>query len=285
MRVALVQMSSSDDPGDNLAQAQALIARAAVDGAQLVCTPENTNCVSSSRAHQRAVLREECDDPTLAGLRDAAARHGIWLSAGSLGLRLGDDSRFANRSFLIDPAGAIVARYDKIHMFDVALGPGETYAESAAFRPGDRAVVVQTSLARIGLTICYDLRFAHLHRALARAGAEVILSPSAFTVPTGAAHWQVLLRARAIETGAFVLAAAQTGTHMRHDAGPQRRTWGHSLAVGPWGEVLADGGEAVGVTMADLDLSQVATARARIPQLAHDRVFAPPQPLGPRAHS
>jgi len=276
MRAALVQMSSSDDPGANLAAARALIGQAAGAGAALVCTPENTNCMSSDRAHQATVLRHEDDDPTLAGLRDAAARHGIWLSVGSLGLKVADDSRFANRSFLIDPAGGIAARYDKIHMFDVALGPGETYAESSAFRPGDRAVVVPTPLGRIGLTICYDLRFPHLHRALAKAGAEIILNPSAFTVPTGSAHWEVLLRARAIECGAFVLAAAQTGHHPRRDEGPQRRTWGHSLAVSPWGEVLADAGTEPGVALVEIDLAQVAEARRRIPALAHDRVFAPP---------
>ncbi len=277
MRAALVQMTSSDDPGDNLATARALIAQAAGDGAQLVCTPEITNCVSNDRAHQQAVLRKEGEDQTLAGLRDEAARHGIWLSIGSLGLKTDDDTRFANRSFLLDPSGRIVARYDKIHMFDVALGEGERYAESAAFRPGGRAVVVQTPLGRIGLTICYDLRFPHLHRALAKAGAEVILNPSAFTVPTGRAHWEVLLRARAIETGAFVLAAAQCGTHPRHDSGPRRKTWGHSLAVGPWGEILADGGSASGVTLVDIDLAQVAEARARIPALAHDGAFTPPE--------
>ncbi|MBW7922524.1 MAG: carbon-nitrogen hydrolase family protein [Rubellimicrobium sp.] len=276
MRAALVQMTASDDPGANLVMARALVARAAGAGAQLVCTPENTNCMSSDRAHQAMVLRHEDDDPTLAGLRDAAARHGIWLSVGSLGLKVADEARFANRSFLIDPTGGIAARYDKIHMFDVVLGEGETYAESSAFRPGDRAVVVDVPLVRIGLTICYDLRFPHLHRALAKAGAGIILNPSAFTVPTGSAHWEVLLRARAIESGAFILAAAQTGSHPRRDTGPQRRTWGHSLAVSPWGEVLADAGTEPGVVVVDLDLAQVAEARRRIPALAHDRVFAPP---------
>lgn len=277
MRAALVQMSSSDDPGDNLVTARALVAQAAAEGAQLVCTPENTNCVTLSRSHQQAVFRHEGDDPVLAGLRDEAAKHGVWLSIGSLGLRVeGGDGRFANRSFLIDPSGEITARYDKIHMFDVTLGNGEDYAESAAFRPGDAAVVVETPLGVIGLTICYDLRFPHLHRALAQAGAEIILGPSAFTVPTGRAHWEVLLRARAIETGTFILAAAQTGTHPRTVDAPERSTWGHSLAVAPWGEVLADAGEDVGVTFADIDLAQVAKARGRIPALTHDRAFSGP---------
>ncbi|MCC7320055.1 MAG: carbon-nitrogen hydrolase family protein [Rubellimicrobium sp.] len=277
MRAALVQMSSSDDPGTNLAAMRSMIAQAVAGGADLICTPENANCVTSNRAHQAAVLRAEAGDETLAGLREEAARHGVWLSIGSLGLRSGDaDGRFANRSFLIDPTGAIAAHYDKIHMFDVALGQGEHYAESAAFRPGDRAVVVDTPLARIGLTICYDLRFAHLHRALAQAGAQIVLGPSAFTVPTGRAHWEVLLRARAIETGAFVLAAAQTGIHPRTVDGPERRTWGHSLAVSPWGDVLADAGEGPGVTLVDLDLAQVDEARRRIPALIHDRPFTGP---------
>lgn len=277
MRAALVQMSSSDDPADNLAAARGMIAQAADDGAELVCTPENTNCITLNRAHQTAVFRHEAEDPVLAGLRNEAAKSGVWLSIGSLGLLVeGGDGRFVNRSFLIDPSGGIVARYDKIHMFDVALGSGEDYAESAAFRPGDRAVVVPTPLGVIGLTICYDLRFPHLHRALAQAGAEIILGPSAFTVPTGRAHWEILLRARAIETGSFVLAAAQTGRHPRTADGPERSTWGHSLVVGPWGEVLADAGDAPGVTLVDLDLSQVARARRRIPALTHDRQFSGP---------
>ncbi len=277
MRAALVQMSSSDDPADNLARAREMVAQAAGEGAELVCTPENTNCVTLNRAHQAAMFRHEGEDPVLAGLRDEAAKRGVWLSIGSLGLRVeGGDGRFANRSFLVDPSGGVVARYDKIHMFDVALGRGEDYAESAAFRPGDRAVVVRTPLGVIGLTICYDLRFPYLHRMLAQAGAEVILGPSAFTVPTGRAHWEVLLRARAIETGAFVLAAAQTGTHPRTVEAPERSTWGHSLAVAPWGEVLADAGERPGVTLVDLDLARVAEARRRIPALTHDRSFSGP---------
>jgi deaminated glutathione amidase len=222
-------------------------------------------------------LQTEADDPTLAGLRATAADLGIWLAIGSLALKTGDaDGRFANRSVLINATGGIVARYDKIHMFDVDLGGPESYRESAAFRPGDRAVVADTPLGRIGLTVCYDLRFPHLHRALAQAGADLILQPAAFTVPTGRAHWQVLLRARAIETGCFVLAAAQTGSHPRSVEGPERQTWGHSLAIGPWGEVLADAGTAPGVTFVDLDMAQVAAARAKVPSLRHDRAFTGP---------
>jgi len=212
MRAALVQMTSTDQPGDNLATAAAFVARAAQGGAQFVLTPEVTNCVSSSRRHQNAVLCMQDADPVLAGLRDAAAEHGIWLLIGSLALKTGDaDDRFANRSFLIGPDGAIAAQYDKIHMFDVMLSKTETYRESDGFRPGDRAVLAQTPFGKVGLTVCYDVRFGYLHRSLAQAGAEILTVPAAFAVPTGRAHWEVLLRARAIETGAYVLAPAQTG--------------------------------------------------------------------------
>ncbi|MEO0763582.1 MAG: carbon-nitrogen hydrolase family protein, partial [Pseudomonadota bacterium] len=221
----------------------------------------------------------------------AAAHHGLWLHLGSTPVRgPGEDGRFRNRSLLIAPDGAVAARYDKIHMFDVEIGAGESYRESLAFRPGETAVTADMpgalSGARLGLTICYDVRFPALHRALAETGAQVITSPAAFTVPTGEAHWEVLLRARAIETGCFVLAAAQVGTHARRaDAqGPERRTWGHSLAVAPWGEVLADaGGEGPGIVTADLDLAEVAATRARVPALANARPFTPPRADAPAA--
>jgi predicted amidohydrolase len=277
MRAALLQLSSSDDPAANLITVRGMMDTAADQGADLICTPEITNCVTANRAHQASVLRHEEDDPVLAGLRDHAARLGRWLAIGSLGIRTHDaDGRFANRSFLIDPTGAIVARYDKIHMFDVTVSDSEIYRESAAYRPGDRAVVADTPFGRLGLAICYDLRFPHLHRALGRAGAEIILNPAAFTVPTGRAHWEVLLRARAIETGAFVLAAAQTGSHPRTVEAAERQTWGHSLAVAPWGEVLVDAGDAPGVSVVDLDLALVKDARRRIPALTHDRDFTGP---------
>ncbi len=271
MRAALVQFTSSDDPLDNLARLRPRLVEAAANGAKLICTPEVTNCVAP-RARLQEVARSEEADPVLAGLREEAARAGVWIAAGSLAVRTEDaDGRLANRSFLLGPDGAIAARYDKIHMFDVDVSETETWRESQGFRPGDRAVVAATELAALGLTVCYDLRFPHLHRALAKAGAEVILVPAAFTRPTGEAHWEILLRARAIETGCFILAAAQTGEH----AGG-RLTHGHSLAVGPWGEVLADAGRAPGVTVVDLDLSQVAKARRRIPALRHDRAFEGP---------
>ncbi len=276
MRAGLVQMTASDDPAENLAQATLLITRAAGEGADLVLTPEVTNCVSASRTRQNEVLRHEADDPTLNGLRDLAARQGLWLVIGSLALKTGDvDGRFANRSFLIGPDGAIAARYDKIHMFDVQVSETETYRESEGFRPGDRAVMAQTPLGRIGLTVCYDVRFPQLYRALAQAGAEVLTVPAAFSPVTGAAHWEVLLRARAIETGAWVLAPAQTGQHPA-SRGRARRTWGHSMAVAPWGEVVADAGTEPGVTMVDIDLAAVAEARRKVPSLTHDRPWAAP---------
>ena len=276
MRAALVQMTATDAPETNLALAGAALDAAAADGAGFVLTPEVTNCVSASRARQVEVLRPEASDPVLAGLRDRAAKHGVWLLIGSLALKTDDpDGRFANRSFLIAPDGAIAARYDKIHMFDVTLSESERYRESDGFRPGDRAVVADTPFARIGLSICYDLRFPQLYRALAGAGAQILTVPAAFAVATGRAHWEVLLRARAIETGAFVLAPAQCGTHPA-TTGRARQTWGHSLAVAPWGEVLADAGDRPGVALIDLDVDRVAEARGRVPSLRHDRDFGAP---------
>jgi predicted amidohydrolase len=269
MRAALIQITASDDPAANLPATEAALRQAAAQGAEFAATPEMTNIMSSDRAHQMRVARAEGDDPTLARLRAVAAELGLWTLIGSLALRSGDDpDRLANRSFLIAPDGGIAARYDKIHMFDVEVGDGQTYRESATYRPGSRAVLADTPFARLGLTVCYDLRFAALFRDLAQAGAQVICVPAAFTVPTGEAHWHVLLRARAIETGAFILAPAQTGTHPGGQGGPPRRTYGHALALAPWGEVIADAGTAPGVVFADLDLAQVAEARRRIPALS-----------------
>jgi predicted amidohydrolase len=253
MRAALVQLCSGDDPAVNLPVTEALIRDAVRQGADIVLTPECTNIVSSDRAHQRAVLAAEGDDATLARLRSLADDLGCWLVIGSLLLQAGvDGPPFVNRSFVIAPDGEIRARYDKIHLFNVTLAGGESYRESAAFRSGDRAVTVDAAGWRLGLSICYDLRFPRLYRDLARAGAQILTIPSAFTVPTGAAHWHMLLRARAIETGCFVLAPAQTGVHASGTRSG-RRTYGHSLAVAPSGAVLADGGEAVGVTVLEID--------------------------------
>jgi predicted amidohydrolase len=277
MRAALVQLNVSDDPAANLAATLGHVATAAQGGAEFVLTPECTNLLSASRDHQRAVLHPEETDPTLAALRAAAARHGIWLLIGSLGIRTQDaDGRFANRSFLIGPDGTVAARYDKIHMFDVNVSETEVYRESAAYRPGSRAVVAETPFGPVGMAVCYDLRFAHLFRRLAKAGARILTVPAAFNDTTGAAHWHVLLRARAIETGCFVLAPAQTGLHTEAQGPGKRRTYGHSLAIAPWGEVLADGGTEPGVIFVDLDMSQVEKARARVPSLSHDRDFEGP---------
>lgn len=275
---ALVQITSSDDPAQNLAMVRAYLRQAADGGAQIALTPEVTNCVSTSHAHQLRVLRYEQDDETLAGLQQEAQSLGIWVLAGSLALKAeGDDDRFVNRTFLIDPEGVIRARYDKIHMFDVQVSPTETYRESAGFRPGREGVLAHTPLAAFGLSICYDLRFAYLHRALAKAGAEVLTVPAAFSPVTGAAHWETLLRARAIETGCFVLAPAQTGRHPARE-GRARSTHGHSLAVAPWGEVLLDMGTAPGVGLVQIDLARVIEARERVPALFHDRDFTKPEP-------
>ncbi|WP_323763849.1 carbon-nitrogen hydrolase family protein [Marinovum sp.] len=276
MRAALVQLSSSDDPTANLVTTTALIEAAVAGGAGFVLTPEVTNCVSASRSRQNEVLQPEEADITLAALRDLAARRGIWLSIGSLALKTDDpDGRFANRGFLIGPEGGIHARYDKIHMFDVQVSETETYRESEGFRPGTQAAVADTPFARLGLSICYDVRFPRLYRALAQAGAEVLLIPAAFSPVTGAAHWHPLLRARAIESGAWVLAAAQCGQHAAV-RGKQRTTYGHSLAVAPWGEVMAEGGEAPEVLFVDLAREAVDKARERVPSLSHDREFTGP---------
>jgi len=273
MKIALIQMTSSDNPAHNLRVMLDYIQDSVNQGAEFILTPEVCNCVSDSRAHQQAVLSHEADDPTLAGLRAAAAKHGIYLLIGSLGLKTGDrDGRFANRSFLVGPDGGIIAKYDKIHMFDVQVSKEETYRESDGYRPGTKAVLAQTPFARIGLTICYDVRFPHLHRALAQGGADILTAPAAFSYVTGAAHWEVLQRARAIETGCFVLAPAQTGQHTA-STGKSRKTHGHSMVVAPWGEVLADAGTDCGVTVVDIDLAQVAQARGRVASLTHDREY------------
>ncbi|MDW4549201.1 carbon-nitrogen hydrolase family protein [Defluviimonas sp. D31] len=276
MKAALLQLSSSDDPAENLPVVRAMVREAAATGAGFVLTPEVTNCVSSDRGHQNAVLRHEEDDSTLAALRAEATELRLWLLIGSLALKTHDsDGRFANRSFLIGPDGAIAARYDKIHMFDVTVSETEQYRESAGYRPGARAVLAEAPFARIGMTVCYDVRFPHLYRRLAKAGAEVLTVPAAFNDTTGAAHWESLLRARAIENGAYVLAPAQTGSHAAHGGRP-RRTHGHSLAIAPWGEVICDGGTGVGISYVDLDLAEVAKARGRVPSLIHDRDYEGP---------
>lgn len=273
MRTALLQITSSDDPEANLAMVSDLIRRAAAEGAAFVLTPEVTNCVSASRTRQEEVLRMPEEDPFLAAMPALARELGIWLLLGSIGLKTNDpDGRFANRSFLFSPEGAEVAWYDKIHMFDVQVSETETYRESAGYRPGTRAVVAEADFAPVGMSVCYDVRFPALYRTLAQAGARILTVPAAFSPVTGAAHWESLLRARAIETGCWVLAPAQCGTHAA-TRGRARSTHGHGMAVAPWGEVIVDQGTEPGIASFDLDLGAVDAARGKVPSLSHDREF------------
>ena len=272
MKAALLQLNSSDDPQENLRTVSGLVENAAEAGATFVLTPEVTNCVSTSRTHQDEVLDVEEQDKMLAALRRVAARLDIWLLLGSLALKSGDEKRFVNRSFMISPEGRIAARYDKIHMFDVSISETEIYRESDGYRAGDKAVLAAVDGEPVGLTICYDLRFPYLFRGLAKAGARILTVPSAFSPDTGKAHWEALLRARAIETGCFVLAPAQCGAHPA-SRGRQRKTYGHSLAVDPWGRILCDGGEVPGVNLVDLNMSEVDDARRRIPSLTSEQFY------------
>lgn len=274
---ACIQFTAGPDPEANLRTVAGLVRQARDAGAEFVATPEVSNFIESGK-RRRDKARHEADDPFLAGMRELAREAGLWLLLGSLvidpaGEAEAGDGRLANRSFLIDAAGAIVARYDKIHMFDIDLPGGESYRESSAYRPGGRTVVAETPWGRLGMSVCYDVRFPHLYRRLAQAGADFLAVPSVFTVPTGTAHWHVLLRARAIENGCFVLAPAAWGEH----AGG-RRSYGHSLIVDPWGKVLADGGDGVGIVTAAIDPARIAEARGMVPSLKHDRDFAPPDP-------
>ena len=271
--IALIQTRTPATARDALAHVEPLIRQAASTGARFILTPEGTNVLEQRRERRDAAVIDEDQDVAVLGLRRLAAELGVWLLIGSAIVRSGrvGEGRAANRSLLVDSSGAITARYDKLHVFDVDLPNGERYRESATVRPGDRAVAANTPWGRLGLTVCYDIRFPHLHRQLAKAGASMIAIPAAFTAPTGEAHWETLLRARAIETGAFVLAPAQGGLH--EDG---RRTWGRSTVVGPWGEIIAkaDHDEPCIVT-AKLDMEAVRRARAAVPALTHDRDFLP----------
>lgn len=266
-RVGLVQMCAGRDVAKNIAAASKLIREAAAGRAQYVQTPEMTNIMELERERLLAALRPEADDPGLTEFRFLARELGIWLHIGSLAL-LGDAGKPVNRSLLISPSGAIVARYDKIHMFDVDLGNGESYRESANYQAGREAVIATLPWGPLGMTICYDLRFPHLHRALAKGGARFIAVPAAFTKPTGLAHWHTLLRARAIECQSYVFAAAQGGMHENG-----RETFGHSLVISPWGDVLAEGGVQPAVTFADVELQRLDDVRRQVPSLRHDRPF------------
>lgn len=271
MRAAIIQTTTGIDPAENAAALIGAIDHAAAEGAIMAFTPEMCGMLDLDRKRLMGKVSTEAEDPVLAAVREAAARTGLWVHLGSLALKDGEDDRLVNRGFVIDGTGEIRARYDKIHLFDVDLPSGERYRESATYRPGERAVVAETPLGRLGLSICYDMRFSGLYHRLTDAGATLLSVPAAFTVPTGRAHWHVLLRARAIEAGVFVIAAAQTGTHQ-----DGRSTYGHSLAIDPWGEVLLDMGDTPGVSLVDLDLARVAEVRGRVPAISHRRAIAEP---------
>ena len=274
----MIQMRSGLTPATNIDDAVRMIGEAKSAGAEYVLTPEMTNILVAKREQLFAAVVEEEVDASLATLRELARKLGVYIHIGSLAIKISPD-RAANRSFLVDPKGNIAARYDKIHMFDVDLADGESYRESRNYRPGELAVLADLPWGRLGLTVCYDLRFPALYRALAEAGATMLAIPSAFTKQTGEAHWHVLVRTRAIENGCFVFAAAQGG---KHENG--RETYGHSLIVDPWGRILAEGGIEPGVVMAEIDPAEVANARARIPSLQHGRRFEIIEPMAEPAH-
>lgn len=269
MRIALLQMTSGIDPGGNAQAIDDAITAAKAGGAQMLFTPEMSGMIDRDRVRAATKIRREFGDPVLGAAREAAAREGLFVSLGSLAIER-DDGHWANRSFVIDDTGAVVARYDKMHMFDVELATGESWRESAAYASGEEVISCKSPLGQLGLTICYDLRFPALFGALGDRRCDAIAVPSAFTVPTGRDHWHVLVRARAIEASAFVIAAAQVG---EHEDG--RRTYGHSLVVDPWGEVLLDmGGESPGLGFADIDLGRISEVRAQLPSLANRRPIA-----------
>lgn len=270
-KAACVQMRSTDDPEENVRAASAMIREAVGQGASFVATPENTTLMAPDGGAKFEKSFTQDSDPALPAFRMLAEELGIWLLIGSLAIKVGDERRTANRSFLIDPNGTIVAHYDKIHLFDVDLPSGEKYRESNTVAGGHRAVLADTPWGKIGLTVCYDLRFPQLYRTLAKAGAFLVSVPSAFTETTGKAHWHTLLQARAIENGVFVVAPAQGGLHANG-----RRTYGHSLIVAPWGEVLAEAGTEPGIIVAEIDPERVVAARTRVPSLRHDRAFEGP---------
>jgi predicted amidohydrolase len=277
-KAAMIQMRSGLKPAINIDDAARLIGEAKSAGADYVLTPEMTNILAAKREQLFVAIVDEESDASLATLRELARQLGIYIHIGSLAIKLSHD-RAANRSFLVDPKGDIAARYDKIHMFDVDLADGESYRESRNYKPGEQAVLADLPWGRLGLTVCYDLRFPALYRALAEAGATMLTIPSAFTRQTGEAHWHVLVRARAIENGSFVFAAAQGG---KHENG--RDTYGHSLIVDPWGRIIAEGGIEPGIVMAEIDPAEVANARARIPSLQHGRRFEIVEPMAEPAH-
>ncbi len=266
MKVACIQFTASETIQDNLDMLDAMIREAAAQGAEFIATPENSDFMLFPQEEKLKLAYEEDSHPALPRFKALAKELGVWLLIGSLAIKGGD--KLYNRSYLISDAGEIVQHYDKIHLFDVDLAGGESYRESNTVRAGEHAVLAETSWGSVGMSICYDVRFAHLYRHLAQSGADILTVPAAFTVPTGQAHWEVLLRARAIETGCFVMAPAQVGTHSGN-----RKTYGHAMIISPWGEILAKAGDQPTIITADIDLSDVKKARSAIPALQHDRSF------------
>jgi len=276
---ACVQNNAERDPAPSMASLADLVRRARDMGGDLIMTPEVCTMMEPRRRLGREKAQFEESDESLAQFRELARETGAWILIGSMAVKIREESeRLANRSILLRPDGETVATYDKIHMFDVDVGEGESYRESNGYRPGDHATLAQIPWGGLGMTVCYDMRFPYLYRSLAKAGADFLTAPSAFTVPTGRAHWHVLLRARAIENGCFMFAPAQVGEHAEG-----RKTYGHSLIVDPWGEVLADGSEDVGVVTAEIDVAKVAEARGKVPSLYNDRDYAAPAPLAKAA--
>lgn len=270
VRVALLQMTSGVDPAANAATMEVAVAKAAAEGAAMLFTPEMSGLLDRDRARAARSVVPEAESPVLDCVRNSAARAGIWVHIGSMAVQSDDDPaerpRWANRGFVIDPAGHIAARYDKIHMFDVDLANGESWRESGAYRPGAAVVTVECPIGRLGLSICYDIRFPALFEELGRLCCDAIAIPAAFTVPTGRAHWHLLQRARAVEASAFVISAAQAGSHA-----DGRETYGHSLVVDPWGDIVLDMGEEAGLGFAEIDRARIATVRAQVPSLANRR--------------
>jgi predicted amidohydrolase len=268
--IALIQLTSSSDIAANIAKIEKLVKKAAAQGAELVALPENAFYMRGDDKIAPPKYTEK-SHPAVKAAAQMARRYGVWLLAGSVAVipSPGNDTKSYNHSLLFNPQGKIVARYDKIHLFDVQVGDGQVYRESARFMPGKKSVVAKMAGSKLGMTVCYDLRFPHLYRKLAKAGAEILAVPAAFTQVTGEAHWHVLLRARAIENTCFVIAPAQTG---EHPGG--RKTYGHSLIIDPWGKILADGGTKEGIVMAKIDLDDVKKVRTKLPSLKHDRKFS-----------
>ena len=268
---ALLQISSTDEPKENLELINNMINSAAAKNVEFVALPETANCISNSNLHKEAVLQTEKEDITLASLTEVAKKKSIYILIGSLAIKQNmPKNKFLNRSFLINPSGSIIAKYDKLHMFDATISDSEEYNESASFVAGENAKVISTAIGKFGLSICYDVRFPHLYRGLSQRGAQLLTVPAAFTVPTGKAHWEILLRARAIENGAFVIAPAQSGTH-NFTCGGYRKTYGHSMVVDPWGNILVNAKHRAGtISYFTCDLSKVKSARSKLPSLTHD---------------